>query len=445
MTKSLADGFRFYLRRFPLLFRLAKYLYYSRARHPYDQIRFYYNWWSSRRAMARARHKVKPRILFYHVSGLFFGGTEKYLQILAKHMDPEHYDSYFLYSPKPRNLDYGPDLWNQRLSYMLDSRVKLIPFDYDEYDLKPPHIVHGMSPNILDVIKLYDIDLLVTVAGSYAEFPLCMIRHIPIIIINIFGLTYDQSNVAWHVCISHQVAQHARAGVPQQKIVTCYIPTEGPLQDSQEAGSVLRRRLGIPDDEIMFGRIGRGDDGIFHPIGIRAFQRVVQDRPWIHYLIMSPMSTLRQAIEDEHIPNVHFLPPSGNERDVWAFHCAQDVMAHFRNDGESCGLSIGEAMLCGKPIITHRSRYWNAHLEYLDETCALVAGVDDVDQYASHLALLADDRGKRRIRRMGESARYKAEPLFLIGHTIRKFESLVESALGCRSITSTKGEFDQSH
>lgn len=384
------------------------------------------------RTLWRVRHEVpkdeRPRILFYHISGLSFAGTSKRLQILAKHMNTDRYSVYYMYSPKPRPRFHGPLRLDQRLTYLLGSEVKLIPFDYDELEETPPYFVRGMSPGILKVLSVYDIDLLVTVGAGYSEFPINIIRRVPIILFNAFGAAHDQRNIVRNVCNSHDTASRVRGKVPPRKIEVMYAQSEAPSVGCVDDGWSLRRQLGIADEDIVFGRIGRASDDIFDPIGIRAFQRVIREKPWIHYLIMSPPPALEKIVADDHIPNVHFLPPSGEESDVWAFHSANDVFAHFRRDGETCGLSIGEAMLCGKPIITHRSFQWNAHLEYLDESCAFVAAQDNVEQYAQYLSTLADDRERRRIREMGRHARKKAEPLFLIQHSIARFEGWVDDA-----------------
>lgn len=57
-------------------------------------------------------------------------------------------------------------------------------------------------------------------------------------------------------------------------------------------------------------------------------------------------------------------------------------MAHFRRDGETSGVAIAESLMLGKPILTHRSNIWNAHLEYLNDSCALIADFDKVDDYS---------------------------------------------------------------
>lgn len=82
---------------------------------------------------------------------------------------------------------------------------------------------------------------------------------------------------------------------------------------------------------------------------------------------------------------MHFIPPSGRENDVWAFHAAIDCFAHFRRDGETSGVAIAESLTAGNPIVTHRSSIWNAHLEYLTSDCARVAEIDAVDEYASYM------------------------------------------------------------
>lgn len=316
---------------------------------------------------------ARPRMLFYHPSGLSFGGTEKFLQVLARHINKDKYDIYFLYSPKPRRAT-GLDLrLDGRLSYLEGHGVKLIVFDYESMDQNYPYVIRKASPTIFEVLRQENIDLIVTAGTGYTEFPFNLIRDIPIVMLNIFGSFNVQKNFALNCCISNEVADKIRPIVPEEKIEVMYIPSEGPTADSLAAGQELRSRLGIAPEAMVFGRIGRGSDDIFDPIGIRAFQRLVAEDPTVHYLIMSPMPIVKKIAEEDKIPNVHFLPASSSESDVWAFHRSIDCLAHFRHDGESCGLNIAEAMLCAKPVITHHSPIWNAHLEYLKPEFSRVA------------------------------------------------------------------------
>lgn len=375
----------------------------------------------------------KPRILFYHISGLSFGGTEKFLQILAKHLNYEKYDIYFMYSSKPRSAQtarsYGSIRIDGRRDYFENIPVKLIDFDYEKWENRYPYFIKGMSPSIFKIIKDYNIDLLVTAGSGYSEFPFNLIKNIPIILLNIFGSPNVQRNIIYNVCISNAVANKIRPIVREEKIKVMYILSEGPVLKSKAAGSGLRRNIGIKEGDIVFGRIGRADDAIFDPIGIRAFQKVVKDYPHVHYLIMSPPPILEKIVVDEQIPNVHFLSPSAKEEDIWAFHQAIDVLAHFRADGESCGLNIAEAMFCGKPIITHRSFIWNAHLEYLDNSFSRVAAIDNVEQYADYMREFIKLKKTGELAKMGKAAEERARRLFLINNLIGQFEEWVDEAL----------------
>lgn len=146
--------------------------------------------------------------------------------------------------------------------------------------------------------------------------------------------------------------------------------------------------------------MGRADDSIFHSIGILAFEQVVKKYPHVHYLIVSPAPKLLEIVKSHNIPNVHLMDPIYAEKDVWAFHNAIDVLAHFRFDGETCGLNIAESMLCAKPVISHTSTIWNAHLEYLNGKNSFVADVDNVDQYIKAMETFAQDTHKKLIHTM---------------------------------------------
>lgn len=371
----------------------------------------------------------KPRILFYHLSGLSFAGTEKFLQILAKYINKDRYDVFFMYSPKPRPSLFGDTRLDGRKYYLNMPGITLIPFEYDSLSGKYPYLVSNMEPSIFDIIYQNNIDLVVSAGSGYAEFPLLFIKQLPIILINIFGSPNAQKNIDNNICISYEVANKIRGIVPKEKVSVMYIQSEGPSFGSDERGADLRMRLGILDSSIVFGRIGRANDGIFDPIGLTAFARVVAQNPAIHYIIMSPPPVARRFVDDHNIPNVHFIDPTANEDEVWAFHNAIDVMAHFRADGESFGLNIAEALLCGKPVITHRSRIWNAHLEYLRPEFSFVVDMNDVDSYADAIAFFAQDHSKKMIKSMGEKAKIQAESLFLMKNNIHIFERWVDNAL----------------
>lgn len=368
---------------------------------------------------------TKKRILFYHIRSLGFGGTEKMIQIISRHLDKKKYDVFFLY---PNDIEKNPGFL-KRLEYIKEGGVIGIPFEYKEFSSVPPHFVSGMNPDIKKLIETLNIDLLIIPDAGNANYPFSIIKTIPVILLNIFGQPNMQENIKSHICISKEVADKISMIVPKNKISVFPIPSEGPTKNSAVLGKEMREKLEIKDTDFVFGRIGRPDDGIFDPIGIKAFQKIQNEYPGAHYIIMSPPPILVDIVGKEKIKNVHFLKPSSKEDEIWAFHQSLDCLAHFRFDGESFGLNIAESMLCGKPIISHKSTIWNAHLEYLDNSFSRVADINNVDQYAGFMKEMIEAKKTGKITVMGEKAKEKAEKLFIIKNNISGIEKIIDNIL----------------
>jgi glycosyltransferase involved in cell wall biosynthesis len=286
-----------------------------------------------------------------------------------------------------------------------------------------------MTPDIFEVLPALNIDLVVSAGSGHAEFPFSGIHNIPIILINIFGQPNVQKNITHHVCISHEVAKKISPFVPAEKIRVMYIPSEPMPEEALRWGKELRHSFQIPDNALVLGRVGRASDDIFDPIGIRAFQSLVDRYQDVHYLIVAPPPALREIVEKERIPRVHFHPGSGLPKDMWSFYGAMDVLAHFRRDGESFGLNIAQAMLAGRPILSHRSSIWNAHAEYLKPDFSRIADVNDEKGYAKNIEWIVGQWREGALPTIGLKARQAAENLVLIDRHIDEFETYIIEAL----------------
>jgi glycosyltransferase involved in cell wall biosynthesis len=318
---------------------------------------------------SRTSHS-KKRILIYHISGLSFGGTEKNLQMVANGLVKE-YEVYYMYAGTESRKGY------------LHNDIKLIPFSYTSVEKNSPYYISGMNPHIKQVIEDYEIDMLIVSDVGHALYPFITITDIPIVMINNFGAPTLQKNIAHVNYVSETVRDHAFFWIGNQTHSVLYTPTTRPMK--KEDVEDLRKELNIPDDHFVFGRIGRESDDIFDPIGIRAFQKVIEEYPSTHYIIMNAPPKLLKIIDEDKIPNVHLFSSKGDEAWVWKFHYALDALGHFRYDGETLGLNIAESLMVGNPILTHRSRIWNAHTKYLQPTFARIAEIDDVDMYAQNM------------------------------------------------------------
>lgn len=316
-------------------------------------------------------------ILVYHISGLSHGGTEKNLQLIASGLS-EKYNVFFM---------YGNKIIDESRKNIIDQRVKLVPFSYSLNEVDVPHKLHNMKPHMKEVLEEKKIDLIITASPGYAHYPWNIIEKTPIILNNVFGAPSLQKNIVGHVFVSETVLKHAEVwtGKRTHHYVKFAPIGKMPPSEVRDLGSKLRSKIGIPESDFVFGRIGRDSDTIFDPIGIYAWQSIAEKYPETHFLIMSPPDILKNIVANEKIPRVHFIPPSGDEKDIWSFHGALDAMAHFRKDGETSGVAIAESLTIGNPIITHRSTIWNAHLDYLTQDCARVANIDSIEEYAAYM------------------------------------------------------------
>jgi glycosyltransferase involved in cell wall biosynthesis len=372
----------------------------------------------------------KVHILFYEICGMGYGGTSKEIQILAKYLDKSKYKVSFFYSHKPRWVD-GVNLKriDSRLKYMEDTDVNLINFDYISQDKRYPYVIRGMKPDIFDFIENEKVDLLITPTAGETYFPINMIRNIPIILLNVFGAYTVQPNIVCNIPYTNELTRKMSSVVDESIIREYYIPSEGPVEGSVLEGKSIREKFGIKDSDFVFGRIGRNIDEIFDPIGLRAFKKVVSKNTSAHYIIMAPPPICEKIVLQENIPNVHFLPPSGDELKIWGFFQSLDALAHFRRDGETFGLNIAEAMLCGKPIISHRSIVWNGHLEYLDNSFSRVTEIDDFEQYSKYMEEFIELKNNNKFDSLCKSAKKKAEKEFHIRNQIKKFEDIIDEHL----------------
>lgn len=364
--------------------------------------------------------KTKKRVLIYHKTGLYYGGTEKTLQTVALALTHD-FNVYLL---------HASDETKPNRKKELQGKVHLITFSYAKNNSNYPYHIEAMSPTLNQVIKDLEIDLVFTSGAGKAEYPCNTVISIPIILINIFGAPCLQKNIVNTIFISQEILNHSEKFIGKQpNNVLLYSPASTDLlkEDLQS----LRKKLAISDDSFVFGRIGRGSDDIFDPIGIRAFQELLKREPSAHYIIVSPPPLLVTIVEEEKIPNVHLLPPTSIDEEIWSFYYAIDTLAHFRFDGETQGINIGEAMFAGNPIITHRSHIWNSHTEYLDDSFARIVNKGDTSAYTKameeFIALKKEDPAAWLTMRLNSKKR--ANELFLKKTYCEKIVTLVHTVL----------------
>ncbi len=368
----------------------------------------------------------KISVLFYHIHGLSFGGTEKNLQILAKYLNKDKYNVYYAYGVS----ESMPTLKN-RISYFENTNVTLLPITYSDIAPTHPYVIHDMTPTLAQIIEGKKIDCLVTATPGHTIFPINTIKNIPILLINIFGSFSVQKNITRNINISEEVKKRSMIVYKEKGSEVMYIPSERPIIDLTAAAKI-REDFSISPDDFVLGRIGRPDDAIFDPIALNALAYVQKNNPeecaHIHFIIMAPAPAMIKKVKDEQIKNVHFIEPNSDNTAVFAFHNSIDCLAHSRLDGESFGLNIAESMLCAKPILSHVSHIWNAHAEYLDDSFSRIAKKDDFESYGKSILefynIFKSDQNTWQ--NMKKISKEKGERLFLIENNISTFEHFID-------------------
>lgn len=166
-----------------------------------------------------------------------------------------------------------------------------------------------------------------------------------------------------------------------------YNPIEVPCSTES-----LRANLGIPASAFVIGRVGRPDPGIHDPISLRAFRQI--EDPNTYFLALSPPENMIRQAKSLNLRNFIALPSSTDEIFLSKFYNTLDVLAHARRDGETFGCNIAEAMIHGKPVVSHISTQMNAQSEVIGDAGYVVA-LDDWQAYAAKLELLKKDRVMR--------------------------------------------------
>jgi glycosyltransferase involved in cell wall biosynthesis len=119
--------------------------------------------------------------------------------------------------------------------------------------------------------------------------------------------------------------------------------------------SSIRRDFGIPQDAIVFGRVGQPSISKWSPIPIRAFEAVARELPNAWMAVCGLPDQLRSMVS--HLPaearsRVVELPITNSDAELRRYYGLMDVFVHASEKGESFGMVLCEAMLSGLPVIT---------------------------------------------------------------------------------------------
>ncbi len=331
----------------------------------------------------------KIKVAFIKFGGLAVGGSELWLQKIAANLPKDSYDVDFYYCDAAPliGIDYlaGPTN-SDRLKYMSDHHVNLIKFNVSAVDYRF-HYHPWIGTNFWNVFNSKKYDLVQTVKAGPREYPFYLI-DLPIVeMITLANRPDTSKNVAWsfHPSSWQRDVWLSKGGNKKRSFV---LP---PLLERPLTKENYRKELGIPADVIVAGFHQRADDNIWSYIPLKAFS-ACQNKNW-HFIMKGGSVLYKKQAAELGLKNMHFLPSDGDDVTVSKFLNTLDIFAHGRKDGETFGAVIAEALIHGKPCLSHHSDTGlNAHKETMGSAGLFAMNEKD---YTEKLYALFSDKALR--------------------------------------------------
>ena len=176
-----------------------------------------------------------------------------------------------------------------------------------------------------------------------------------------FDRTSDCDLIDLHLMLSHwclwkfeRWSSH-RAQRPVAAVVPNAVDSKNfyPLTSIEK--NKVRREWGIPGDAFVFGRIGQPGHAKWSPCIFPAFTRVAKSNSEAYLVLVGLPSGYEQYISKlpkDVKDRVITLPFQHGDANLRLCYGGMDVFLHAARIGESFGMVLCEAMLCGVPVIT---------------------------------------------------------------------------------------------
>jgi glycosyltransferase involved in cell wall biosynthesis len=117
----------------------------------------------------------------------------------------------------------------------------------------------------------------------------------------------------------------------------------------------FRKQYNIPSDAFVCGRVGQPSPSNWHPSIIRAFEQLAEKDRSAHLLLLGLPPQLRRMLDS--LPastrsRIREIPLTDCDAQLATLYSSLDCFLHCAAAGESFGLVICEALLCGVPAVT---------------------------------------------------------------------------------------------
>jgi len=155
-------------------------------------------------------------------------------------------------------------------------------------------------------------------------------------------------------------------------------------------GDNLRDELDL-QGKFVFGRIARPSRDIYSTTCLEAFKLIENND--VHFLYVAPHQIAIDDAANFKIKNITFIDQTIDEVYISKLYNTFDVLCHSTPLGETFGNTIAEAMIHGKPIISHWGNNWpQAQREVIGEEKIEYICQDAPDQYSNLMVKLLSNK-----------------------------------------------------
>ncbi|OGI18230.1 MAG: hypothetical protein A2287_07720 [Candidatus Melainabacteria bacterium RIFOXYA12_FULL_32_12] len=314
----------------------------------------------------------KIRIAFIKFGGLAAAGTERWLQYMAANLPKDEFEvDYYYCNSFPYFKIKGSETNRDRFNYMREKGVNLIQFTVKKIN-SDCYPARWEETDFWDVFDSRKYDFVQTGKAGAREYPYFKINLPVIEFVALTGGVDHSPNIVYSIHPSDwQRSCWTNVGGRIDRSCVIPVPVEEPASSEN-----FREELEIPEDALVAGYHQRNNDEIYSQIPLDSFSKIYN--PDRHFIIMGGSQLYRKQAEESGLKNVHFLDHSGDAQNISKFLNTLDIFAHGRFDGETFGTVFAEAMIHGKPCLSHSSVIGNnAHKETMGSGGLFAETADD--------------------------------------------------------------------
>ena len=277
----------------------------------------------------------KIKILFYSHT-IDFAGTWRSHERILKNLDKNIFDIYVFYNP---NKD------NNRLDIVKEivGEDRLIPFLASNNKSNAEEGYRYLETNFEQLCYEINFDIIHFARSGYYEWPFIDRLAPTQIETNIFGYHDNSKFLDCSVAISNTVKN-----LRGESDFVIYNPIPNRLENNDN----LKKELNLSDDELIFGRIGRGDN--FNSISLESLVIIKNKGIRFKYIIIGACENTKNHIKEFNLTDECIvLDVTNDDYFIHKFNNTIDIFLHYRSDGETFGTAIAQSMMYGKPVISH--------------------------------------------------------------------------------------------